>query len=103
MRSTVPRAVRAEGSIGRSSEGKSERPLQRQSPRRQVARKALFVLPSFQSKSHSYRGTPLSPRLLKANRLQGRSAYSRFPSAEKRAERHEDRKSTRLNSSHTVM
>ncbi len=40
-------------SIGYSSEGKSVRRLQRQSPRQQATRKALFVPPSSQPKSHS--------------------------------------------------
>ena len=39
--------------------------LERRLPRRQVARQALFVLPSSQPKSDSYPGTPLSPQFTK--------------------------------------
>src|SRR5260370_15919248 len=96
VRSTALRAVRAEGSIERSSEGKSGRPLQRRLPTRQVTRKALFVLPSSQQKSYSDPGRPLSLRLPKENRLRGRPASSAFPSAKKHAERHGHQSSSRM-------
>ena len=86
MRSTTPRAVRAEESSGHNNDGKSGRLLLRQSLRQRVVLVALFVPHSSQPKSPPYPGTLISPRFPKGNKPLGKSAYSRFPSAKKRAE-----------------
>src|SRR4029434_351494 len=88
-RSKPLRAVRAQELIGHSNEGKSVRPLQRQSPRQRAILAALFVPPSSQPKFHPYPDTPISPRSPKANKLRGRSAYSQFLSAKKYVERYD--------------
>src|SRR5436190_2909565 len=94
-RSRMPRAVQGEESIGHSNGGKSERLPQHQLLKQRAVLEALFVPPFSQSKSHSYPGTPLSLRKGVVNRSRGRSAYSSYPSAKKRAERHGQQLSSR--------